>query len=306
MAERVHACAENQSNGLEAEAIGERIDAWEVGSTGDPRARHPGLRRVARCDGHDGAHLRGKRGRGPARALAARPRPGGSVPALDRGGSPWRSPPAPARLRLGGGEPRPGGPDPVRPPDLTARHAHERRPARGARRRGRSARRRPAGDRSRPAALRPRARPLALAPDRVRALRAALGRDGRTSRPRSQDRLLRREPLPRRRRRRADQPCGPVRRELREGPARPAARDRGPEPGLADDYKPKLEGQFLDVSSVPAGRYLLVHRTNVDGRLRESRRGNDAASVLLSLRRPRGAPPDVRVLRTCPDTPTCP
>ncbi len=79
----------------------------------------------------------------------------------------------------------------------------------------------------------------------------------------------------------------------------------GLSPGWADDYKPNLEGQFLDVTSVPAGRYLLVHRTNVDGRLRESRRGNDAASVLLSLRRPRGAAPQVKVLRTCPDTPTC-
>jgi hypothetical protein len=80
----------------------------------------------------------------------------------------------------------------------------------------------------------------------------------------------------------------------------------GLSPGWADDYKPNLEGQFLDVTSVPAGRYLLVHRTNVDGRLRESSRGNDAASVLLSLRRPRGVPPVVKVLRTCPDTPACP
>ena len=79
----------------------------------------------------------------------------------------------------------------------------------------------------------------------------------------------------------------------------------GLSPGWADDYKPNLEGQFLDITSVPAGRYVLVHRTNVDGRLRESSRGNDAASVLLSLRRPRGVPPVVKVLRTCPDTPTC-
>jgi hypothetical protein len=80
----------------------------------------------------------------------------------------------------------------------------------------------------------------------------------------------------------------------------------GLSPGWADDYKPSLEGQFLDVTSVPAGRYLLVHRTNVDGRLRESRRDNDSASVLLSLRRRRGAAPQVKVLRACPDAPTCP
>jgi hypothetical protein len=79
----------------------------------------------------------------------------------------------------------------------------------------------------------------------------------------------------------------------------------GLSPGWADDYKPSLEGQFLDVTSVPPGRYLLVHRTNVDGRLRESRRDNDSASVLLRLRRPRSAAPEVKVLRTCPDAPTC-
>jgi Lysyl oxidase len=91
------------------------------------------------------------------------------------------------------------------------------------------------------------------------------------------------------------------------GKSRPGLRRviEGLSPGWADDYKPNLEGQFLDVTSVPAGRFFLVHRTNVDGRLRESRRGNDAASVLLSLRRPRGAPPQVEVLRTCPDAPAC-
>jgi Lysyl oxidase len=79
----------------------------------------------------------------------------------------------------------------------------------------------------------------------------------------------------------------------------------GLSPGWGDDYKPELEGQFIDVTSVPAGRYLLVHRTNVEGRLRETRRDNDSASVLLSLGRRGNAAPDVKVLRTCPDRPTC-
>src|SRR5262245_20212263 len=37
---------------------------------------------------------------------------------------------------------------------------------------------------------------------------------------------------------------------------------QGISPGYGDDYDPALEGQFVDVTSVPAGRYLLVHRAN--------------------------------------------
>lgn len=79
----------------------------------------------------------------------------------------------------------------------------------------------------------------------------------------------------------------------------------GLSPGFADDYKPNLEGQFIDITKVPSGRYLLVHRTNADGLVREARRSNNAASVRLQLRRSRGRPPAVTVLRTCPDSPTC-
>jgi Lysyl oxidase len=79
----------------------------------------------------------------------------------------------------------------------------------------------------------------------------------------------------------------------------------GLSPGWADDYKANLEGQFIDITSVPAGRYLLVHRTNVDGDVREASRGNDSASALLSLRRLRGTLPRVTVLGICPDSATC-
>jgi hypothetical protein len=79
----------------------------------------------------------------------------------------------------------------------------------------------------------------------------------------------------------------------------------GISPGYGDDYDPELEGQFVDVTTVPAGRYLLVHRANPDGSLEEADYGNNAASVLLQLRRTTGEIPTVRVLARCPDAGTC-
>jgi Lysyl oxidase len=78
----------------------------------------------------------------------------------------------------------------------------------------------------------------------------------------------------------------------------------GISPGYGDDYVPRLEGQYLDVTSVPPGRYLLVHRANPDRALRESAYGNNAASVLLQLRRT-GQVPSIRVLARCPDSDRC-
>jgi Lysyl oxidase len=79
----------------------------------------------------------------------------------------------------------------------------------------------------------------------------------------------------------------------------------GISPGYGDDYDPALEGQFLDVTSVPPGRYLLVHRANPDSTLEESSYGNNAASLLIQLRRTTGVIPAVRVLARCPDSETC-
>ena len=57
---------------------------------------------------------------------------------------------------------------------------------------------------------------------------------------------------------------------------------QGISPGYSDDYVPNLEGQFVDVTDVPAGRYLLVHRVNSEDDLRESNYENNAASVSSS------------------------
>lgn len=79
----------------------------------------------------------------------------------------------------------------------------------------------------------------------------------------------------------------------------------GISPGFGDDYVPVLEGQYVDVTGLPAGRYLLVHRVNAGRMLREASYANNAASVLLQLLRPKGRA-SVTVLATCPDTARCP
>jgi hypothetical protein len=79
----------------------------------------------------------------------------------------------------------------------------------------------------------------------------------------------------------------------------------GISPGFGDDYVPLLEGQYVDVTGLPAGRYVLVHRVNPVRDIRESSHGNNAASALLELRRPTGGKPTVAVLATCPASERC-
>ncbi len=74
--------------------------------------------------------------------------------------------------------------------------------------------------------------------------------------------------------------------------------------GHGDDYKAVLEGQYLDITRVPAGTYVLVHRVNEERGLRESSTANNAASILLRLSRPAGKP-HVEVLLVCPDDDRC-
>ncbi|MBA2474632.1 MAG: hypothetical protein H0V40_01555 [Actinobacteria bacterium] len=77
--------------------------------------------------------------------------------------------------------------------------------------------------------------------------------------------------------------------------------------GYGDDYDPTLEGQRIDVTGLPAGRYLLVHRVNGDRRLLESDYANNTSSALLELAWPggRSSPPRVSVLRRCASGARC-
>ena len=75
--------------------------------------------------------------------------------------------------------------------------------------------------------------------------------------------------------------------------------------GYGDDYAANLEGQYLTLTGLKAGRYLLVHRVDSGRRLRELDRANNAASLLLRLTWRRGVP-RVKVLAGCPNQPVCP
>lgn len=74
--------------------------------------------------------------------------------------------------------------------------------------------------------------------------------------------------------------------------------------GYGDEYDANLEGQYLRLRGIEDGRYLLVHRVNVDRALRESSYRNNASSLLIRLRR-RDGRPSVRVLASCPNRARC-
>jgi Lysyl oxidase len=58
--------------------------------------------------------------------------------------------------------------------------------------------------------------------------------------------------------------------------------------GWGDDYAAYLDGQHIDVTDLPAGRYLLVHIVNPSGRILERDRSNNSATRTIVLRTVRG------------------
>jgi Lysyl oxidase len=67
----------------------------------------------------------------------------------------------------------------------------------------------------------------------------------------------------------------------------------GMSPGYGDDYYAQLEGQFIDLTGVPAGRYDVVHVANSDCTLHESSLLNNAAAVKVDLSYAPDGTPDV-------------
>jgi sortase (surface protein transpeptidase) len=83
-------------------------------------------------------------------------------------------------------------------------------------------------------------------------------------------------------------------------PRRLAVRE-GISVGYGDDYAANLEGQYIDITRIPAGRYYLVHRVNGAHRLVEQTFRNNVAWVLLQLSWRHGRP-WVRILERCGPT----
>jgi hypothetical protein len=77
--------------------------------------------------------------------------------------------------------------------------------------------------------------------------------------------------------------------------------------GWGDNYEPWRDGQQIDLTGLPAGRYRLVHRVNPDRSLHELRHGNNGASAVIELAWPGGADsePSVRLLKSCRGTTRC-
>ena len=74
--------------------------------------------------------------------------------------------------------------------------------------------------------------------------------------------------------------------------------EEGTSVGYTDRYPAFFHGQQLDITTLPAGRYWLVHRANEDFHLRETSYSDNMASLLIRLSWRHGAP-SVVTLRTC-------
>jgi hypothetical protein len=78
--------------------------------------------------------------------------------------------------------------------------------------------------------------------------------------------------------------------------------------GWGDVYRAHLEGQYIDITAIPTGDYVLVHRSNAAGTLRETTLANNAGSVRIRLskhKKKRNSATSVSILATCPNTATC-
>lgn len=83
--------------------------------------------------------------------------------------------------------------------------------------------------------------------------------------------------------------------------------EEGASVGYRDIYPAHLEGQYLDVTDVAAGTYVLVHRVNAARRLHELDYENNAASLLVRLTWPNGRSrvPGIQVLSECERRANC-
>jgi hypothetical protein len=83
--------------------------------------------------------------------------------------------------------------------------------------------------------------------------------------------------------------------------------EQGTSVGYTDRYPANFHGQNVELTKVPAGIYVLVHRANPTGRAREVTLANNAASARIRISWPLGRirAPAVTVLRRCEGSERC-
>lgn len=79
--------------------------------------------------------------------------------------------------------------------------------------------------------------------------------------------------------------------------------EEGISPGFGDDYPARLEGQYIDLTGVPSGEYLLVHEVNANRRLEELDYANNTASAAVEITWPRARAraPRLELISQCED-----
>jgi hypothetical protein len=84
--------------------------------------------------------------------------------------------------------------------------------------------------------------------------------------------------------------------------------------GRGDDYPYNVAYQWLDVTQVPSGNYVVVNTVNRDRTLIETNYNNNSSAIAISLQWPGGAhdpptvitaPPVVKLLNSCPGRAQC-
>lgn len=75
--------------------------------------------------------------------------------------------------------------------------------------------------------------------------------------------------------------------------------------GWYDNYVAYLEGQYIDVTGVPDGRYVLVHRSDASREVLETTHSNNSSSSLIRLSTGGSGHRRVKILERCPAKPSC-
>jgi hypothetical protein len=104
------------------------------------------------------------------------------------------------------------------------------------------------------------------------------------------------------------EPRGPVfKGNCEQGRPEALAVNQGTSVGYTDRYPSYFHGQNLDITGVPTGIYDLIHRANRSLLFRELRYENNAASLRIRIRWPRGRSrtPAIRIIGTCPSSDRC-